>query len=195
MYEDAESDGVAKWAAQRDNRITPVGAFLRKTHLDELPQLWNVVRGEMSLTGPRPERPSICEKLALHIDDYYRRTAIKPGVTGLAQINLEPDRSIDDVRRKQCLDLHYIENANAWLDLRMLVATVMRMFGLRGAFVMKFMGLCRRDVLEEAGLINDSDGSFRAPSTPSQKTESFEVAVTGGEGPAMEQSVQNSHPK
>ena len=83
----------------------------------------------MSLTGPRPERPSICEKLALHIDDYYRRTAIKPGVTGLAQINLEPDRSIDDVRRKQCLDLHYIETANMWLDFRMLFATVMRMFG------------------------------------------------------------------
>ncbi|MEO1526299.1 MAG: sugar transferase [Planctomycetota bacterium] len=175
MYNDAEADGVAKWAAQGDSRITPVGAFLRKTHLDELPQLWNVVRGEMSLTGPRPERPSICEKLAGHIDDYYRRTAIKPGVTGLAQINLEPDRSIDDVRRKQCLDLHYIETANAWLDLRMLLATVMRMFGLKGSFVMSFMGLCRRGVLEEAGLLNDSGEPRDCRSTEGQQAESFEV--------------------
>ncbi|KAA5546361.1 sugar transferase [Roseiconus nitratireducens] len=153
MRADAEADGVLRWSTKGDSRITPLGAILRKTHLDELPQLWNVAKGEMSLTGPRPERPEICEKLAQKIDGYYDRTAVKPGITGIAQINLEPDRTIDDVRRKQCLDLHYIENAGLWLDLRMVMATVMRMVGIRGTTVMRWMKLCRRDVLEAQGLL------------------------------------------
>ncbi|MCS7466777.1 sugar transferase [Stieleria sp. ICT_E10.1] len=152
MYQNAEADGQAKWSQKGDPRITPLGRFLRKTHLDELPQLWNVVVGDMSLTGPRPERPCICEKLASHIRGYYARTNVKPGITGVAQINLEPDCTIDDVRRKQCLDLHYIEHANAWLDLRMIFATVLRMIGIRGSVVTRWMGLCRKDVIEAAGL-------------------------------------------
>ncbi|QEF99610.1 UDP-N-acetylgalactosamine-undecaprenyl-phosphate N-acetylgalactosaminephosphotransferase [Stieleria maiorica] len=152
MYQDAEADGRAKWSQKGDPRITPLGRFLRRTHLDELPQLWNVVIGDMSLTGPRPERPSICEKLKQHIPNYYARTEVKPGITGLAQINLEPDCTIDDVRRKQCLDLHYIHHANLWLDLRMLFATVLRMIGIRGSVVTRWMGLCRKHVIEAQGL-------------------------------------------
>ncbi|WP_353620942.1 sugar transferase [Rhodopirellula sp. JC639] len=182
MYQDAEADGQAKWSQKGDPRITSLGRFLRRTHLDELPQLWNVVTGDMSLTGPRPERPCICEKLAGHIRGYYARTNVKPGITGVAQINLEPDRTINDVRRKQCLDLHYIENANAWLDLRMVFATVLRMFGIRGAVVTRWMGLCRKDVLEAAGLSeSERHGSRTIESLPSLKpsdaTQEFEAMV------------------
>lgn len=162
MYQDAEADGQAKWSQKGDPRITPIGRFLRKTHLDELPQLWNVVAGDMSLTGPRPERPSICEKLQQHIRGYYDRTNVKPGITGLAQINLEPDCTIDDVRRKQCLDLHYIETANAWLDLRMVMATVLRMVGIRGSVVTRWMGLCRMDVIHAAGLTESDRHASRS---------------------------------
>ena len=196
MYDDAEADGVAKWCARNDRRITPLGRFLRKTHLDELPQLWNVVRGEMSLTGPRPERPSICEALALYIDDYYHRNAVKPGVTGLSQINLEPDRTLSDVHRKQCLDLHYIENASLWLDVRMLSATVLRMIGLRGVTVMRWMGLCCRDVLREAGLATDDRCSasvtrIDAPHRP----ESFEIQKAADDTDLRTESFSSARPK
>ncbi|WP_233148526.1 sugar transferase [Rhodopirellula sp. MGV] len=150
MYVDAESNGKPVWCTKNDSRITPVGAFLRKTHLDELPQLWNVVRGDMSLTGPRPERPEICEKLAVIIDNYYGRNTVRPGVTGLAQINLEPDQTVGDVRRKQFLDLNYIENACLSLDLRMLVATMLRVVGIRGGVAMRLMGLCRIKLVHDS---------------------------------------------
>lgn len=182
MRQDAEADGQAKWSQKGDPRITPLGRILRRTHLDELPQLWNVVAGDMSLTGPRPERPSICGKLALHIRDYYARTNVKPGITGLAQINLEPDCTIDDVRRKQCLDLHYIETANAWLDLRMVFATVLRMAGIRGSVVTRWMGLCRKDVIEKAGLTESEKQHSRSiaslSSSPrAEEAEEFESMV------------------
>ncbi|MCD0458869.1 sugar transferase [Roseiconus lacunae] len=149
MRIDAEANGKPVWCTKNDSRITPVGAFLRKTHLDELPQLWNVIRGDMSLTGPRPERPEICEKLAVLIDDYYSRNAVRPGVTGLAQINLEPDQTVGDVRRKQFLDLNYIENASFALDAKMLLATLLRVVGIRGGVAMKMLGLCRLQMVNE----------------------------------------------
>ncbi|MCC9601439.1 sugar transferase [Stieleria sp. JC731] len=149
MYVDAESNGKPVWCTKNDSRITPLGAFLRKSHLDELPQLWNVVRGDMSLTGPRPERPEICEKLAVIIDDYYSRNAVRPGVTGLAQINLEPDQTVGDVRRKQFLDMNYIENADFTLDARMLLATMLRVVGIRGGVAMRMLGLCRLTLVRD----------------------------------------------
>lgn len=150
MYIDAEADGVARWCTKNDPRITPLGRVLRKLHLDELPQLVNVVRGEMVLVGPRPERPQISERLAAQIDGYYDRLRVKPGITGLAQINLPPDETLEDARRKQLLDLRYIEEANAWLDFRMVLATALRMCGISGARVTKMMRLCRRSLLNEA---------------------------------------------
>ncbi|WP_372719816.1 sugar transferase [Novipirellula sp.] len=149
MVKNAEKPGQPVWCVRHDSRVTWLGKILRKLHLDELPQLWNVASGEMSLVGPRPERPEICESLAEQIDNYYHRNTVKPGVTGLAQVNLPPDETIDDVRRKQILDLRYIEEASWWLDLRMMAATALRMVGVKGEVVMKMMGLCRRDVLRE----------------------------------------------
>lgn len=147
MRVDAEQSGKAVWCAKNDPRVTRIGKILRKMHLDELPQLWNVAKGEMSLIGPRPERPVICESLAEQIPGYHRRVTVKPGVTGLAQINLPPDESIQDVRRKQILDLHYIEETNLWLETRIFCATALRVVGLQGATVMKWMRLCRLDVV------------------------------------------------
>lgn len=160
MRIDAEADGQAKWSQKGDPRITWLGRILRRTHLDELPQLWNVAAGDMSLTGPRPERPLICDVLQKHVSGYYSRTHVKPGITGLAQINLEPDSTISDVHRKQCLDMDYIQHSNIWLDLRMVFATVLRMAGIRGSHVNRWMGLCRKDVIESAGLsVSDCRGS------------------------------------
>ncbi|TWU44323.1 UDP-glucose:undecaprenyl-phosphate glucose-1-phosphate transferase [Novipirellula aureliae] len=156
MVFDAEKPGKAVWCVRGDSRITPLGRWLRKLHLDELPQLFNVARGEMSLVGPRPERPSICDTLADEIDNYYRRLTVKPGVTGLAQINLPPDETIEDVKRKQVLDLLYICETNTWMELRILAATGLRMVGIKGETVMRWMRLCRRDVLVDHGLISAS---------------------------------------
>ncbi len=149
MVNDAEKSGKAVWCVKNDCRVTWLGRILRKSHLDELPQLWNVACGDMSLVGPRPERPSICTELATQIDRYYDRNRVKPGVTGLAQINLPPDESVDDVRLKQVLDIRYIAEANAWLDVRMLMATAMRMFGVKGEVVIRAMGLSRRELLQQ----------------------------------------------
>ncbi|TWU29132.1 sugar transferase [Novipirellula artificiosorum] len=152
MNVDAEKSGKAIWAKKGDPRTTPVGRTLRKLHLDEIPQLFNVARGEMSFVGPRPERPSICETLAEEIDGYYDRTHVKPGITGLSQINLPPDEKIEDVRRKQVLDLCYIGETNVWLELRILIATALRIVGVKGETVMRWMRLCRRDLLVQQGL-------------------------------------------
>ncbi len=155
MRLDAEADGVARWCVKHDPRITPLGRFLRKVHLDELPQLINVARGEMVLVGPRPERPQIAERLAEDIEGYYDRLSVKPGITGLAQINLPPDETLDDARRKQLLDLRYIEEANLWLDLRMLIATGLRMCGISGSRVTKMLCLCRKSLLVDHHLAVD----------------------------------------
>ena len=143
MIIDAEADGKAKWCVKGDPRITSLGRFLRKTHLDELPQLINVVKGEMALIGPRPERPCFVVKLKHEINGYERRLSVLPGITGLAQINLPPDETIEDVRRKQYLDLLYIKQTNRWLDVRMFLATTLRLFGLSGEFVTRSLGLHR----------------------------------------------------
>src|SRR4030081_2548574 len=96
------------WCAKGDARIIPVGRLLRRTHIDELPQLWNVLRGEMSLVGPRPERPEIVADLVREVPRYRERLAVPPGITGLAQVQLPPDEHTDGVRRKVAVDLRYI---------------------------------------------------------------------------------------
>jgi lipopolysaccharide/colanic/teichoic acid biosynthesis glycosyltransferase len=132
MRSDAEVKTGAVWCVHNDPRITPLGYWLRKLHLDEFPQLVNVLRGEMSLVGPRPERPEFVEVLARQIPDYYDRLAVPPGITGLAQVNLPPDTDLDSVRRKLLLDQEYIANATLAFDLRMMLATFLRLFGLGG---------------------------------------------------------------
>jgi lipopolysaccharide/colanic/teichoic acid biosynthesis glycosyltransferase len=129
MVLDSEVDG-AQWAKKNDSRITRIGKFLRITHLDELPQLFNVLRGEMSLVGPRPERPEMIQRKGLNqlVPGYQHRLLVKPGVTGLAQVQLPADTDIASVRRKVAYDFYYIETANLWLDLRIMLATVMKSF-------------------------------------------------------------------
>lgn len=143
MRVDAEAATGAVWTQPGDPRITKLGQFLRKLHLDELPQLFNVLRGEMSLVGPRPERPEFVDVLAAHIPGYRSRLTVLPGVTGLAQINLPPDTDLDSVRRKQTLDLEYIRTAGPWLDARMMLCTCLRLFGCSGEHAMRLMRVQR----------------------------------------------------
>jgi lipopolysaccharide/colanic/teichoic acid biosynthesis glycosyltransferase len=137
MRTDAEKDGKPQWAVKGDSRITRMGRFLRATHLDELPQLWNVLRREMSLVGPRPERPEIVEKLREEIPDYDTRLAVKPGITGYAQIHLEPDETIECVKQKLQYDQHYIARIGIIFDAWILFCTALKCVGLRRLYQRK----------------------------------------------------------
>jgi len=124
MCTDAESDGVARWAAKNDSRVTRVGAFLRKTRIDELPQLISVLKGEMSIVGPRPERPEFVAQLRTQIPFYDLRHGVKPGVTGWAQVRYSYGASVEDARKKHQFDLYYLKNNTLLLDLQILIETV-----------------------------------------------------------------------
>ncbi len=117
-------EAAEAWAAPGDPRVTAVGRVLRQFRLDELPQLFNVIRGEMSIVGPRPEQPAIFQRLRRTLDDYPNRQRVPPGITGLAQISQHYDRSLDDVRRKLEYDLRYIERRSFGEDLRIMARTV-----------------------------------------------------------------------
>jgi lipopolysaccharide/colanic/teichoic acid biosynthesis glycosyltransferase len=131
MRIDAESDGRAVWATRDDPRVTPVGRLLRGTRLDELPQFVNVLRGEMNVVGPRPERPPIAAQLRREIDGYALRYRVRPGITGWAQINHPYDGSLDDVRTKVRYDLEYLGRRGVTEDLKILARTVPVMLGRR----------------------------------------------------------------
>mgnify|MGYP000908916128 CR=1 FL=1 len=133
MHVDAEADGVPRWAEENDPRVTRVGRIIRLTRVDELPQLWNVLRGEMSLIGPRPERPAFVERLSRELPGYRLRHAVKPGVTGLAQVCAGYAASLDAAARKLDYDLHYVANRSLRLDLRILAATVWVVLTAQGA--------------------------------------------------------------
>jgi lipopolysaccharide/colanic/teichoic acid biosynthesis glycosyltransferase len=124
MSVDAERQSGAVWAQPQDPRVTPVGRFLRQYRLDELPQLFNVLRGEMNIVGPRPERPQIFARLRTEIADYPLRQRAKPGITGLAQISQHYDCSLDDVRNKVRYDLEYIRRQSLLEDLRIMAKTI-----------------------------------------------------------------------
>ncbi len=130
MIHECESLTGPRWTIPGDPRVTPVGWFLRRTHIDELPQLWNVLKGEMSLIGPRPERPEFVRELSQAIADYPHRLDVLPGITGLAQVQLAPDTDVDSVRRKLRYDLHYIDHAGIGLNVRILLATVLHLLGV-----------------------------------------------------------------
>lgn len=121
------------WASPDDRRITPVGSFLRAYRLDELPQLFNVLRGDMNVVGPRPEQPTIFQELRNQVERYPERQHVLPGITGWAQVNHAYDRSLDDVRRKVELDLEYIGRRSPVEDLRIMARTLPVMIGRRGA--------------------------------------------------------------
>ena len=122
------------WARPDDDRITSIGRWLRKFRLDELPQLFNVLVGDMNVVGPRPEQPAIFARLRREIHAYVVRQRTRPGITGLAQINLHYDQQLEDVRRKVALDLAYLRRQSVWEDLRIMLLTLPVMIGRRGGW-------------------------------------------------------------
>ena len=128
--------------------MTFLGRILRKLHIDEFPQLWNVLRGDMSLVGPRPERPEFFPVLSAAVPNYARRLAVKPGVTGLAQVYLPPDEDVAGVRKKQLLDLHYIRTFGFGLDIRLMAATGFQAVGVPHGLVRWVLRLPDRRALE-----------------------------------------------
>jgi len=163
MVQDCEAKTGPRWSTGDDPRVTPIGSFLRRSHLDELPQLWNILRGEMSLVGPRPERPVFVTQLEKALPNYRNRLAVRPGVTGLAQIQLPPDTDLNSVSLKLICDLEYISKQGLWLDLRILACTA---FGLLGIPHATSRSVLRVPTLED----------------------SFEVAT--GRGPGLSESAE-----
>ena len=150
MIHNCESLTGPRWSMPGDPRITWVGRLLRLSHLDELPQLLNVLRGEMSLIGPRPERPEFVPELDKAIPCYRNRLVIRPGVTGLAQVNLPADTDLLSVRRKLAYDLYYIQQVNPWLDLRILLCTALYSVGVPFRLSRKLLRVPTGEALERA---------------------------------------------
>ncbi len=125
MIPDAEKGSGPVWASCHDPRVTRVGRVLRNLRFDELPQLLNVLRGEMKLIGPRPERPHFVERLAEAVPEYPRRQMVPPGITGLAQVEREYDASVSDVRKKVQYDLFYVQNRSSLLNVKIILKTIL----------------------------------------------------------------------
>jgi lipopolysaccharide/colanic/teichoic acid biosynthesis glycosyltransferase len=150
MSHNCEKATGATWAKANDPRITGLGKFLRKTHIDELPQLVNVLRGEMSIVGPRPERPEFIPQLEQALPHYSDRLWVRPGVTGLAQVQLPADTDLASVRRKLAYDLYYIRHINLWLDARLVACTVVHCFGVPFHVLCRWFKMPTRDAVENA---------------------------------------------
>lgn len=131
MY--VQEEGAQTWARPDDPRITPVGRVLRKYRLDEIPQLYNVLRGDMNIVGPRPEQPEIFQELRARVEGYAERQAVLPGITGWAQVNHHYDQCLDDVRRKVGLDLEYIRRRSPAEDLKIMARTLPVMVRKKGS--------------------------------------------------------------
>lgn len=151
MGYNCERNTGPRWAdLGRDPRVTRIGSFLRKSHLDELPQLLNVLRGDMSLVGPRPERPEFVSQLELAIPHYRARLDSRPGVTGLAQLLLPPDTDVHSVRAKLSYDLYYLRNAGHWLDFKLVACTLLKVVGVPKAVSRRILGVPEHSVIEGA---------------------------------------------
>ncbi|QEL15547.1 sugar transferase [Limnoglobus roseus] len=161
MGHNCEAHSGACWSKPGDTRITRLGRFLRATHLDELPQLWNVLRGDMSLVGPRPERPELIPYLAANVEGYVHRLAVRPGVTGLAQLWLPADTGLDSVRQKLAQDLHYVRTAGPWNDGVLILCTALKVFGGVSLWLCRSLGVAPapdRDAparVEDAAILGD----------------------------------------
>jgi lipopolysaccharide/colanic/teichoic acid biosynthesis glycosyltransferase len=149
MYHNCENHSGPRWSTPGDTRITPLGRFLRRTHLDELPQLWNVVRGDMCLIGPRPERPEFIPRLAKALPHYADRLLVKPGMTGLAQVQLPADTDLESVRRKLAYDLYYVRHVSPWLDLSILLGTALYLLGLPTRLMPRLRLVPKRQTVEQ----------------------------------------------
>jgi lipopolysaccharide/colanic/teichoic acid biosynthesis glycosyltransferase len=173
MVHECESLTGVRWSAAGDTRITPVGRWLRKTHIDELPQLWNVLLGDMSLVGPRPERPEFVPRLEQALPRYRDRLMVRPGVTGLAQVQLPPDTDLGSVRAKLAYDLHYVRNLGFWYDLRICWATSLKMIGV------PFRSIRWLFVFPSRETIDQEYSKLLAPARLRQNT------VSRGQGPGV----------
>ena len=130
MRTDSESQSGPVWCGTDDQRVTRIGRFLRETHLDELPQLINVLQGQMTLIGPRPERPEIIARIERQLPRYNERLMLRPGLTGLAQVQRPADADLEDVRKKLVYDLYYVREVNLMMDLRVAFSTALQMAGV-----------------------------------------------------------------
>jgi len=153
MRHDCEARTGAVWSVPGDVRVTPIGRVLRDTHLDELPQLLNVLCGQMALIGPRPERPEIVCRIEREVPDYRQRLRVRPGVTGLAQMRVPADVDVAGVRRKLAHDLYYIRRMSLVLDLRIAAATA-------HYFIAAAANAVRLSVMRSAGHPAERDGGF-----------------------------------
>jgi lipopolysaccharide/colanic/teichoic acid biosynthesis glycosyltransferase len=199
MYCNAEDLSGPVLCQPGDSRITPIGKLLRFLHLDELPQLVNVVRGEMCLVGPRPERPAIIARHRLNdiVPGFAERTKVLPGVTGLAQINLPADQTAESVIPKVQLDLEYISSSNVSLDLRILLCTAMRMIGVRHGRAVRLLGLHRSILanfgpthVREANELEEVSQWSLSRHLHCQSNGSAALACTSGSGAYREISVR-----
>jgi lipopolysaccharide/colanic/teichoic acid biosynthesis glycosyltransferase len=153
MHHNCEKVSGPQWCSGRnDPRVTRVGRFLRRSHIDELPQLWNVLVGDMSLIGPRPERPEFLPGLEAAMAHYRDRLLVRPGLTGLAQVQLPADTDLRSVRRKLAYDLYYVRRVSPWLDLRIAFCTVLYLLGLPYGVMPRLFLLPRRAVVEHSYL-------------------------------------------
>lgn len=164
MYRDCERLTGPRWSTPGDPRVTPIGRILRATHIDELPQIYNILRGEMSLVGPRPERPEIAPDLEKLLPCYRNRLLVPPGVTGLAQVQLAPDTDIESVHRKLACDLYYIRRVGAWLDLRIMMGTALGILGIPGKVTCEFLRIPSGEDVETEYL--DQSGEMNALPEP-----------------------------
>jgi lipopolysaccharide/colanic/teichoic acid biosynthesis glycosyltransferase len=165
MTHQCEGTSGARWSTPGDSRITAAGRFLRRTHLDELPQLWNVLRGDMSLVGPRPERPEFVPQLEQAIPHYRVRLQVRPGLTGLAQVQLPPDTDLDSVRRKLAYDIYYVQRAGLLLDLRILAGTALHVTGVPWGVLRRLTWIPARAVVEAAYVALAADRRPACPET------------------------------
>jgi lipopolysaccharide/colanic/teichoic acid biosynthesis glycosyltransferase len=172
MTHESEKHG-AVWCKPGDPRVTPVGRFLRATHLDELPQLWNVLAGDMSLVGPRPERPEFVPRLEEALPGYRDRLAVRPGITGLAQVQLPADTDIESVRRKLVHDRYYIEKMGLWLDLRLVLCTALKMLHVPFVFSERILRVPGSRVVER----KVAPASAPAPVLPNKKPTRLQPGV------------------
>jgi lipopolysaccharide/colanic/teichoic acid biosynthesis glycosyltransferase len=170
MRHDAEAATGPRWThLEHDPRITRLGRVLRKLHLDELPQLFNVLQGDMSLTGPRPERPEFVRVLAQAIPGYWNRLAVPPGVTGLAQVNLPADTDLTSVERKLVLDCEYIRSAGLWMDTRLMLCTFLRIFKVPERWLLTGLRVGRNVTIPPHPAVRSGNGDqagFPAEATP-----------------------------
>lgn len=163
MVDKCESLTGPRWCIPGDPRVTRLGQILRATHLDELPQLFNVLRGDMSIIGPRPERPEFLPKLERALPGYRNRLLVRPGVTGLAQVQLPPDTDLESVRRKLRFDLYYVEHMSFALDVRILLCTGLYALAVPFRIAGRIFGVPGSGVVEDAAALASPESAQPRP--------------------------------